>query len=124
MGETKAVSTAGVVKTAAGLLRNVLTQAAGGWRGAARPSTESRVRSRSPNMRALPPVRAAKVRSQWCMVAGSRRPFRMSEIVGAAATKYFGDRLLNDTLIPISIVVTQLSHQQPSREIKMRVLRA
>jgi hypothetical protein len=48
----------------------------------------------------------------------------MSEIVGAAATKYFGDRLLNDTLIPISIVVTQLSHQQPSREIKMRVLRA
>jgi len=32
----------------------------------------------------------------------------MSEIVGGAAERYFGGRLLADTLIPLSIVVTQL----------------
>ena len=37
-----------------------------------------------------------------------RWPFRMSEIVGGAATRYFGGRLLADTLMPLSIVITQL----------------
>jgi predicted acylesterase/phospholipase RssA len=32
----------------------------------------------------------------------------MSEIVGGAAERFFGDRLMADTLIPLSIVVTQL----------------
>jgi predicted acylesterase/phospholipase RssA len=37
-----------------------------------------------------------------------RWPFRMSEIVGGVAARYFGDRLLGDTSIPLSIVITQL----------------
>jgi predicted acylesterase/phospholipase RssA len=41
------------------------------------------------------------------LVSG-RWPFRMSEIVGGAAERYFGNRLLADTRIPLSIVVTQL----------------
>jgi predicted acylesterase/phospholipase RssA len=36
-----------------------------------------------------------------------RWPWRMSEIVGGVATKYFGDRRLADTSIPLSIVVSQ-----------------
>ncbi len=63
--------------------------------------------------------RVADLRPVWTELFGSRVcdmgrllrgrwPFRMSEIVGGAATKYFGGRLLADTLIPISIVVTQL----------------
>ena len=63
--------------------------------------------------------RVADLRPAWTELLGSRVcdigrllrgrwPFRMSEIVGGAATKYFGDRLLADTLIPLSIVVTQL----------------
>jgi predicted acylesterase/phospholipase RssA len=63
--------------------------------------------------------RVADLRPVWTELFGSRVfdlarlrrgrwPFRMSEIVGDAATKYFGDRLLADTLIPLSIVVTQL----------------
>jgi predicted acylesterase/phospholipase RssA len=34
-------------------------------------------------------------------------PWRMSEIVGGVAAKYFGDRRLADTSIPLSIVVSQ-----------------
>lgn len=63
--------------------------------------------------------RVADLRPVWTDLFGSRVcdprrllrgrwPFRMSEIVGGAATTYFGDRLLADTLIPLSIVVTQL----------------
>jgi predicted acylesterase/phospholipase RssA len=63
--------------------------------------------------------RVAELRPVWTGLFGSRVcdlrrllrgrwPFRMSEIVGGAATRYFGDRLLADTRIPISIVVTQL----------------
>jgi predicted acylesterase/phospholipase RssA len=63
--------------------------------------------------------RVTDLRPVWTELFGSRVcemgrllrgrwPFRMSEIVGGAATKYFGDRLLADTLIPLSIVVTQL----------------
>lgn len=37
-----------------------------------------------------------------------RWPFRMSEIVGEAATAYFGDRLMPDTVLPLSIVITEL----------------
>ena len=37
-----------------------------------------------------------------------RWPFRMSEIVGGAATQYFGQTRLADTLIPLAIVVTKL----------------
>ena len=63
--------------------------------------------------------RVAELRPVWTELFGSRVcdigrllrgrwPFRMSEIVGGAANTYFGDRLLADTLIPLSIVVTQL----------------
>ena len=63
--------------------------------------------------------RIAELRPAWTELLGSRVcdmgrllrgrwPFRMSEIVGGAATTYFGDLLLADTLIPLSIVVTQL----------------
>jgi predicted acylesterase/phospholipase RssA len=63
--------------------------------------------------------RVADLRPVWADLFGSRVcdirrllrgrwPCRMSEIVGGAATTYFGDRLLADTLIPLSIVVTQL----------------
>jgi predicted acylesterase/phospholipase RssA len=63
--------------------------------------------------------RVSDLRPVWTELLGSRVcdlgrllrgrwPLRMSEIVGGATTKYFGDRLLADTLIPLSIVVTQL----------------
>ena len=63
--------------------------------------------------------RVADLRPIWSELFGSRVcdigrllrgrwPFRMSEIVGSTVTKHFGDRLLADTLIPLSIVVTQL----------------
>jgi len=63
--------------------------------------------------------RIAELRPVWTELFGSRVcdlrrlrsgrwPFRMSEIVGGAAERYFGDRLLADTLIPLSIVVTQM----------------
>jgi predicted acylesterase/phospholipase RssA len=63
--------------------------------------------------------RIAELRPVWTGLFGSRVcdlrrlqsgrwPFRMSEIVGGAAERYFGDRLIADTLIPLSIVVTQL----------------
>jgi predicted acylesterase/phospholipase RssA len=63
--------------------------------------------------------RVGELRPVWTALFGSRVcdlrrllrgrwPFRMSEIVGGAATRYFGDRLMADTLIPLSIVVTQL----------------
>jgi predicted acylesterase/phospholipase RssA len=62
---------------------------------------------------------AADLRAAWTELLGSRVcelrrllrgrwPFRMSEIVGGVAARYFGDRLLTDTRIPLSIVVTQL----------------
>jgi predicted acylesterase/phospholipase RssA len=37
-----------------------------------------------------------------------RWPFRMSEIVGGAAERYFGTRLMGDTSIPLGVVITQL----------------
>src|SRR6185295_7507588 len=37
-----------------------------------------------------------------------RWPYRMSEIVGGVTRRYFGDRLLCDTCMPLSVVVTQL----------------
>jgi predicted acylesterase/phospholipase RssA len=63
--------------------------------------------------------RVADLRAIWAELFGSRVcdlkrllrrrwPYRMSEIVGGVAGRYFGDRLLADTLIPISVVVTQL----------------
>jgi predicted acylesterase/phospholipase RssA len=63
--------------------------------------------------------RVADLRPVWTELLGSpvcsfrrllrgRWPFRMSEIVGDAAARYFGDARLADTLIPLSIVVTQL----------------
>jgi predicted acylesterase/phospholipase RssA len=63
--------------------------------------------------------RVEELRPVWTELLGTRVfdggrllsgrwPFRMSEIVGRAAERYFGDRLLADTLIPLSIVVTQL----------------
>src|SRR6185295_10206353 len=63
--------------------------------------------------------RVADLRAVWAELFGSRVceprrllrgrwPYRMSEIVGGVAGRYFGDRLLADTLIPISVVVTQL----------------
>jgi NTE family protein len=63
--------------------------------------------------------RVADLRAVWTELFGSRVceprrllrgrwPYRMSEIVGGVARRYFGDRLLADTLIPISVVVTQL----------------
>jgi predicted acylesterase/phospholipase RssA len=63
--------------------------------------------------------RVADLRQVWTELCGTRVydprrllsarwPFRMTEIVGGAAERYFGDRLMSDTLIPLSIVVTQL----------------
>ena len=63
--------------------------------------------------------RVADLRVVWTELFGSqvceprrllrgRWPYRMSEIVGGVASRYFGDRLLADTVIPISVVVTQL----------------
>ena len=63
--------------------------------------------------------RVSELRPVWTELLGSpvcsfrrllrgRWPFRMSEIVGGAATRYFGDARLADALIPLSIVVTQL----------------
>jgi predicted acylesterase/phospholipase RssA len=63
--------------------------------------------------------RVSELRPVWTELLGSpvcsfrrllrgRWPFRMSEIVGDAAARYFGDARLADTLIPLSIVVTQL----------------
>jgi predicted acylesterase/phospholipase RssA len=63
--------------------------------------------------------RVAELRPVWTELCGTRVydarrllsgrwPFRMSEIVGGAADRYFGDRLMADTLIPLAIVVTQL----------------
>ena len=62
---------------------------------------------------------AGGLRAVWTELFGSRVcdarrllkgrwPYRMSDIVGGGATRYFGDRLLSDTRIPLSIVVTQL----------------
>jgi NTE family protein len=59
------------------------------------------------------------LRAVWTELLGSRVcdvrrvlrgrwPFRMSEIVGGVAARYFGDRLLADTLMPLSIVITEL----------------
>jgi predicted acylesterase/phospholipase RssA len=63
--------------------------------------------------------RVDDLRTVWAALFGSRVcdvrrvlkgrwPFRMSEIVGGVASQYFGDRLLADTLMPLSIVVTEL----------------
>ena len=63
--------------------------------------------------------RVSELRPVWMELCGTRVfdagrllsgrwPFRMSEIVGGAAERYFGDRLMADTLMPLSIVVTQL----------------
>ena len=63
--------------------------------------------------------RVADLRVVWTELFGSqvcelrrllkgRWPYRMSEIVGGVASRYFSDRLLADTVIPISVVVTQL----------------
>lgn len=63
--------------------------------------------------------RVADLRPAWTELLGTRVcdfrralrgrwPFRMSEIVGGAAERYFGTRLVGDTLIPLGIVVTQL----------------
>lgn len=63
--------------------------------------------------------RAGDLRSVWTELLGTRVcdvrrllrgrwPYRMSEIVGGGLTRYFGDRRLGDTRIPLSIVVTQL----------------
>jgi predicted acylesterase/phospholipase RssA len=63
--------------------------------------------------------RVADLRPAWTELLGTRVcdfrrawrgrwPFRMSEIVGGAAERYFGTRLVGSTLIPLAIVVTQL----------------
>jgi predicted acylesterase/phospholipase RssA len=63
--------------------------------------------------------RASDLRSVWTDLLGSRVcdvrrllsgrwPYRMSEIVGGVARLYFGERLLSDTCLPLSVVVTQL----------------
>jgi NTE family protein len=63
--------------------------------------------------------RVADLRHAWSELLDSRVcdfrrllrgrwPFRMSEIVGDAATRYFGSRLLVETLAPLSIVITEL----------------
>jgi predicted acylesterase/phospholipase RssA len=63
--------------------------------------------------------RVADLRPVWGELFGSavydfrralrgRWPFRMSEIVGDVATRYFGDRLLAETRVPLAIVITQL----------------
>src|SRR5882762_3277544 len=63
--------------------------------------------------------RAGDLRAVWTELFGTRVcdvrhllrgrwPYRMSDIVGGVATRYFGDRLLSDTHLPLSIVVTQL----------------
>jgi NTE family protein len=63
--------------------------------------------------------RVGDLRPVWTELLGSRVcsfrrllrgrwPFRMSEIVGDVATRYFGDARLADVRIPLSIVVTQL----------------
>jgi predicted acylesterase/phospholipase RssA len=41
-------------------------------------------------------------------VLRARWPFRMSEIVGGVAERYFGGMLVGDTPIPLGIVITQL----------------
>jgi len=63
--------------------------------------------------------RVADLRPVWTELFGTpvcsfrrllrgRWPYRMSEIVGGAATTYFGDALIADTRLPLSIVITQL----------------
>src|SRR5262245_3480200 len=72
--------------------------------------------------------RANELRSVWTELFGSRVceprrllrlrwPFRMSEIVGGVARRYFADRLLGDTRLPIAIVVTQLRRRGFARRV-------
>jgi predicted acylesterase/phospholipase RssA len=70
--------------------------------------------------------RTSDLRSVWTELFGSRVcdarrllrgrwPYRMSEIVGGVARRYFGERLLSDTCLPLSVVVTQLGLRGFSR---------
>ena len=72
--------------------------------------------------------RAADLRAAWTELLGSRVcdlrrllrgrwPYRMSDIVGSVATRYFGKRLLSDTRIPLAVVVTQLRTRGFSRRV-------
>jgi NTE family protein len=63
-----------------------------------------RVADLGPAWRELSGTRVCDARRIW----RGRWPFRMSEIVGEAAERYFGGLLLRDTRIPLAIVVTQL----------------
>jgi len=72
--------------------------------------------------------RADDLRAVWTELFGSRVcdarrlmsgrwPFRMSEIVGAVVSRYFGERLLRDTALPLSVVITQLRLRGFSRRV-------
>lgn len=63
--------------------------------------------------------RIGDLRAAWTELLGTpvfdlrrtfrgRWPFRMSEIVGGVAERYFGTRLVGDTLVPLGVVITQL----------------
>jgi predicted acylesterase/phospholipase RssA len=43
----------------------------------------------------------------WRRLLGARWPFRMTEIVSAAARRHFGDALMADTAVPLGITVTE-----------------
>jgi predicted acylesterase/phospholipase RssA len=78
---------------------------------------------------ALAIERVTDLRPSWIELLGTqvfdfrrvmrgRWPFRMSEIVGSAAERYFGSRLVGDASIPLGVVVTQLG----SRGFERRLL--
>lgn len=77
---------------------------------------------------ALAIQRVSDLRPAWVELLGTqvcdlrrvlrgRWPFRMSEIVGGAAERYFGSRLVGDASIPLGVVVTQLGPRGFSRRM-------
>jgi predicted acylesterase/phospholipase RssA len=56
----------------------------------------------------------------WRRLLGARWPFRMTEIVSAAARRHFGDAVMADTVIPLGITVTEWRNWRFQRRLVTR----
>src|SRR5262249_17449920 len=96
-----------------------------------RPAAVAGASSGSLVAAALATNRAAQLRGAWMELVGSRVcdwrrllrarwPFRMTEIVGDAARRHFGDAEMRDAVVPLAIAVTVWDNWRFERRVITR----